>query len=117
MYGGLIFRIRYHIEKAKFMGLGEHESTKLLEEAADAIESLCKIADAYGKTMIALFDKNSNAPNALDSLETRCKFCGGKLSEIRTFGKLKVRHCYGCMFDYDENGNSYYGSVEEEDNA
>lgn len=57
--------------------------------------------------------KESNAPNALESLETRCKFCGGKLSEIRTFGKLKVRHCYGCMFDYDENGNSYYGSVEE----
>ena len=48
----------------------------------------------------------------------RCKFCGGKLSEIRTFGDLKVRHCYGCHFDYDENGNSFYpAEVDSYDNG
>lgn len=31
----------------------------------------------------------------------RCNFCGGKLSEVRTFGDKKVRHCFGCHFDYE----------------
>lgn len=33
--------------------------------------------------------------------EERCPFCGGQLSEVRTFGDLKVRHCYSCHFDYE----------------
>lgn len=37
----------------------------------------------------------------LEKHENRCKFCGGKLSEIRTFGDKKVRHCYSCHFDYE----------------
>ena len=40
MYDELIARIRYHIRKADFMGLKEHESTRLLNEAADAIDEL-----------------------------------------------------------------------------
>lgn len=40
MYGELIARIRYHIQKADFMGLKEYESTRLLNEAANAIEGL-----------------------------------------------------------------------------
>lgn len=39
-YESLIARIRYHIQKANFMGLKEHESTLLLNETADAIEEL-----------------------------------------------------------------------------
>lgn len=40
MYESLIARIRYHVQKANFMGLKEAESTLLLGEAADAIEKL-----------------------------------------------------------------------------
>lgn len=38
-YTALVARIRYHIEKAKFCGLENHEATQLLKEAADALES------------------------------------------------------------------------------
>ena len=44
----------------------------------------------------------SNASNTLESLEMRCKFCGSKLSEVRTFGDKKYRHCYSCHFDFEE---------------
>lgn len=40
MYEALVARVRYHIQKANFMGLKEAESTLLLNEAADAIEEL-----------------------------------------------------------------------------
>lgn len=40
MYEALISRVRYHIQKANFMGLKEAESTLLLGEAADAIETM-----------------------------------------------------------------------------
>lgn len=40
MYEALVARVRYHIQKANFMGLKEAESTLLLAEAADAIEEL-----------------------------------------------------------------------------
>lgn len=49
MYDELIARIRYHIRKADFMGLKEYESTRLLNEAADAIEELQK--RKHGKWM------------------------------------------------------------------
>lgn len=40
MYEALVARVRYHIQKADFMGLKEAESTFLLKETADAIERL-----------------------------------------------------------------------------
>jgi len=40
MSEALVARIRYHIQKANFMGLKDAESTLLLGEAADAIEEL-----------------------------------------------------------------------------
>ncbi len=40
MHEELVARVRYHIEKAKFCGLENHEATQLLKEAADAIEEL-----------------------------------------------------------------------------
>ena len=46
MYEALVARVRYHIQKANFMGLKEAESTLLLGEAADAIEELLKAARA-----------------------------------------------------------------------
>lgn len=39
--------------------------------------------------------------DAEEPQEQRCKFCGGKLSDVRTFGDKKVRHCYSCHFDYE----------------
>ena len=45
MYEDLTSRIHYHIQKAEFYGLKEHESTKLLVEAADAIKDLNKTLD------------------------------------------------------------------------
>ena len=36
----LVARVRYHIQKANFMGLKDAESTLLLAEAAEAIEEL-----------------------------------------------------------------------------
>lgn len=42
MYEALVARVRYHIQKANFMGLKEHEATLLLGEAADAIEELIR---------------------------------------------------------------------------
>ena len=42
MSEALVARIRYHIQKANFMGLKDAESTLLLGEAADAIEGLSK---------------------------------------------------------------------------
>lgn len=42
MYEALVASIRYHIQKANFMGLKEAEFTLLLGEAADAIEKLSK---------------------------------------------------------------------------
>ena len=45
MYEELVARVRYHIRKAEFYGLKEHEATKLLAEAADAIDDLSKTLD------------------------------------------------------------------------
>lgn len=45
MFEALVARVRYHIQKANFMGLKEAESTLLLAEAADAIEELSKRVD------------------------------------------------------------------------
>lgn len=42
MYEALVARVRYHIQKANFMGLKEAESTLLLTETADAVEELSK---------------------------------------------------------------------------
>lgn len=47
MYEALVARIRYHIQKANFMGLKEAESTLLLREAADAIEQLSAYARQF----------------------------------------------------------------------
>lgn len=40
MYEALVAQVRYHIQKAEFMGLKEAESTCLLKETADAIEKM-----------------------------------------------------------------------------
>lgn len=45
MFEALVARVRYHIQKANFMGLKEAESTLLLGESADAIEELSKLVD------------------------------------------------------------------------
>ncbi len=49
MYEALVARVRYHIQKANFMGLKDAESTLLLAEAADAIEELQGRAKVLGK--------------------------------------------------------------------
>jgi hypothetical protein len=45
----LVARVRYHIQKANFMGLKDAESTLLLGEAADAIEELCGLCASLSK--------------------------------------------------------------------
>lgn len=40
MYEALVARVRYHIQKANFVGLKEAESTLLLAESADAIDAM-----------------------------------------------------------------------------
>lgn len=47
MSEALVARIRYHIQKANFMGLKDAESTLLLGEAADAIEELQQTVEHY----------------------------------------------------------------------
>lgn len=47
MYEALVARVRYHIQKANFMGLKEAESTLLLGEAADAIDELSAYARQF----------------------------------------------------------------------
>lgn len=38
----------------------------------------------------------------LEKLSNRCKFCGGKLSEIRQNSDgSKYRYCYSCHLDYE----------------
>lgn len=57
MYEVLIARIRYHIQKADFMGLKEHEGTLLLNEAADAIEELLAYCNNQEDTIKELVDE------------------------------------------------------------
>ncbi|MBO7670359.1 MAG: DUF551 domain-containing protein [Oscillospiraceae bacterium] len=45
MYEALVARVRYHIQKADFMGLKDAESTLLLNETTDAIEELKRDLD------------------------------------------------------------------------
>ena len=51
MYEALVARVRYHIQKAEFMGLKEAESTQLLAEAADAIEELSRENESLAKSV------------------------------------------------------------------
>lgn len=58
MYEALVARVRYHIQKADFMGLKEAESTLLLAEAADAIEALSKLAlDEHNRAAVAAWER------------------------------------------------------------
>jgi hypothetical protein len=54
MYEALVERVRYHIQKASFMGLKDAESTLLLAEAADAIEELSREIDIDNAAMTAM---------------------------------------------------------------
>lgn len=47
MYEALVARVRYHIQKANFMGLKEAESTLLLNEIADAIKEMSRRAEEW----------------------------------------------------------------------
>lgn len=60
MYEALVARVRYHIQKANFMGLKEAESTLLLGEAADAIEELVR------KEKFHAFLWNTIQPNEME---------------------------------------------------
>ena len=60
MYEALVARVRYHIQKANFMGLKEAESTLLLGEAADAIEELQAAEKKYLANIGALETENQH---------------------------------------------------------
>lgn len=57
MYEALVARVRYHIQKAEFMGLKEAESTLLLKETADAIEERCQQVDKFAEEAARLYAK------------------------------------------------------------
>ncbi len=54
MYEALVARVRYHIQKAIFMGPKDAESTQLLNETADAIEELSREIDIDNAAMTAM---------------------------------------------------------------
>lgn len=60
----LVARIRYHVEKAKFCGLKDAESTLLLTEAADAIEELSAEVDALIHDIARYVQINTDLLNA-----------------------------------------------------
>ena len=53
-------------------------------------------------TIIEADPTQSNAPNTLDALTNTCPLCGGTLSEIRTDGTKRWRHCYSCHMEQEE---------------
>lgn len=81
MYKALIARMRYHIQKANFMGLKEAESTLLLGEAADAIEELT--------------DRNVGKwINYLEDGFVECPFCK---SATNCDGDIaELHYCFNC---------------------
>lgn len=43
-----------------------------------------------------------------------CPYCRKELSEIRTNGRDRWRHCYSCHFDFEEPGNHDPEEAQEE---
>lgn len=98
-YEGLIARIRYHIQKANFMGLKEHEGTLLLKEAADAIEGLlayCNSQEDAIKDLVDELDKVERKHGKWESVDdvfwlcskchyphSRSKFCPNCGADMR----------------------------------
>ena len=80
-FESLIARIRYHILKANFMGLKEHEGTLLLKEAADAIEGLLVYCDNQEDTIKELVDELEKVERKHGKwVDGNCSVCGkGKL--------------------------------------
>lgn len=52
-------------------------------------------------TTIEADPTQSNASNTLDALTNACPLCGGTLSEIRTDGTKRWRHCYSCHMEQE----------------
>ena len=103
MYGELIARIRYHIQKADFMGLKEYESTRLLNEAANAIEDLITALTAsnevIAKSKPQWIPVTERLPNCNGCyLVWRPHFFGGKI------GMPSI-----CYFDGSNTWHDSYG--------
>lgn len=43
-----------------------------------------------------------------------CPICGGILSEIRSDGKDRWRHCYSCHFEFPESHKAYWKKTIKE---
>lgn len=81
MYEALVARVRYHIQKANFMGLKEAESTLLLGEAADAIEELSR--------------RETPMRVRITTSTKRCPSCNKQLSGIGNIHR-NYRFCRWC---------------------
>lgn len=73
---------------------------------AGRIETLCIIDRDHvlinGRRFISSeLPTQSNVSNTLKALANTCPLCGGTLSEIRTDGKKKWRHCYSCHMEQE----------------
>lgn len=90
MYEALVSRVRYHIQKASFMGLKDAESTLLLSEAADAIEELDKLLDGVSADNDALCEtiERIKSPRWIPVAEQLPD------GEVLAFNALKGSHGY-----------------------
>ena len=49
-----------------------------------------------------LFPEEDDPEGQQQPTVQRCRFCGGRLSEIRTHNGLRYRHCFSCHFEFEE---------------
>ena len=100
MYDELIDELRHYFA-----------DVPLVLQAADALEELSHENESLAKSVneaAELLHKRrtspmkSNASNTLDALTNTCPLCGGTLSEIRTDGTKRCRHCYSCHMEQQE---------------
>lgn len=98
MYEALVARVRYHIQKAEFMGLKEAESTLLLKETADAIEELQSDKAALNGTVTNLLEqiKDLGKPRWIPVTERLPECEGERVLVASNFltSYLRVSICY-----------------------
>ena len=63
------------------------------------------VGAVVGVTTMCIFAVTSEEDRWMEKNNLRCKFCGGKLSDIIVdINGKEYRHCYGCHFDRNVDG-------------
>ena len=68
-----------------------------LTELDDTCEKTCEFIGPQPECWKRFFE------NRWKDSAPRCPDCGGPLSEVRTNGTKRWRHCYSCHFEYEEH--------------